>query len=72
LLLGVLLSLLIVPAVSLTAQAAHPDPPILVQLPWAAAIGVAVVIAAVPTLAAGLLATRRIAAAAVLRVEEEQ
>ena len=72
LLLGVLLSLFIVPAVSLTAQAAHPDPPILVQVPWPAAITVAAVIAAVPVLAAGLLAMHRITAAAVLRIEEEQ
>ncbi len=71
LVLGILLSRLIIPAVSLTAQAVRPDPPVLVQVPWLAAVGVAVIIALVPAVAAALAATRPRAAAARLRAEEE-
>jgi hypothetical protein len=71
LLLGVLLSSLVVPAVSLTAQAVHPDPPVLVLVPWPLAIGTAAIIAAMPVLAAAVSATRRMTAAAMLRVEED-
>jgi FtsX-like permease family len=70
--LGALLSYLIIPAVSLTAQAAHPDPPVVVQVPWTLAIGTAAVIAMVPAVATALAATRRMAAAARLRAEEEK
>jgi hypothetical protein len=69
--LGVLLSRLIVPAVSLTSQAAHPIPPVLVRVPWPAAIGTTVVIAVLPVVVAAFAATRPIAAAWRLRVEEE-
>jgi FtsX-like permease family protein len=71
LVLGILLSRLIIPAVSLTAQAVRPDPPVLVQVPWLAAVGVAAIIALVPAVAAALAATRPTAAAARLRAEEE-
>lgn len=71
LLLGVLLSLLIVPAVSLTAQATRPDPPVIVQVPWTAVIAITVIIAAGPALAAAVAGARRAAAAAMLRMEEE-
>ncbi len=71
LVLGILLSRLIIPAVSLTAQAVRPDPPVLVQVPWLAAVGVAAVIALVPAVAAAQAATRPTAAAARLRAEEE-
>jgi FtsX-like permease family len=71
LLLGFLLSRLIIPAVSLTAQATRPIPPVSVQVPWAAAAGVAVLIAALPAAATALGALRRGGTAARLRAEEE-
>jgi FtsX-like permease family protein len=71
LLLGLLLSRLIVPAASLTPQAAHPVPPVLVEIPWLPVIAVAAGITAVSTLAAGVPALRPAPAAARLRVEEE-
>jgi predicted lysophospholipase L1 biosynthesis ABC-type transport system permease subunit len=71
LLLGVLLSHLIVPAVSLTSQATTPVPPVLVQVPWASAAALAAAIAVAPTLAAAAGTLRRIPTAARLRLEEE-
>ncbi|HEU5421023.1 MAG TPA: FtsX-like permease family protein [Streptosporangiaceae bacterium] len=68
---GGLLSQLIVPAMSLTAQAARPNPPVLVQVPWLLAGGIALVIAAIPVLTAGLPALRSLAVAAMLRTQEE-
>lgn len=68
---GGILSQLIVPAVSLTAQAGHPDPPVMVHVPWLLAAGVAVLIAAIPVLVTGLPAMRRLAVAAMLRTQEE-
>ena len=69
--LGGVLSQLIVPGVSLTAQAAHPNPPVVVQVPWLLAGGITLVIAAIPVLAAGLPAMRSLAVAAMLRTQEE-
>jgi hypothetical protein len=69
--LGALLARLIVPDIILTAQAARPVPPVAVQLPWTLTIAIAAVIAIVPTLAAAISATHRIAVAALLRVEDE-
>ncbi len=69
--LGGLLSQLIVPAVSLTAGGVHPVPPVLVQVPWLLAAGIAVVIAGIPVLAAGTPALRARAVAAMLRTQEE-
>jgi FtsX-like permease family len=68
---GVILSQLIVPAISLTAAAGHPDPPVVVQVPWLLAAGIAVLIAAMPVLAAALPAMRGPAVAAMLRTQEE-
>ena len=55
---GVALSKVIVPADTLTAQATRPVPPLVVQVPWLAAAGIAVVMAAVPTLAIMFTAPR--------------
>jgi hypothetical protein len=68
--LGGLLSQLIVPGMSLTAQAAHPNPPVVVQVPWLLAAVITAVIAAIPVLAAGLPAMRSLAVAAMLRTQE--
>ncbi len=70
LILGALLSRLIIPAVSLTAQAAHPVPPVLVEIPWGPAVAIAVVIAALPTLMVAVAARHRRLTTARLRVEE--
>jgi hypothetical protein len=71
LLLGMLLARLIIPAVTLTAQATHPVPPVTVQLPLLPAVAVAVAVAAVPPLAAAISGMRRLRIAAMLRVETE-
>jgi len=71
LLLGVLLSHLVIPAVTLTAQATTPVPPVAVQVPLLAALVVAAVIAAAPPAAAALAGLRRLEAAGRLRVETE-
>jgi hypothetical protein len=71
LLFGVALSKLIVPAVTLTAQAARPVPPLVVQMPWLAAAIIAVVMAAVPTLAIMLTVPRSGSGAAITRLEGE-
>jgi hypothetical protein len=70
LILGALLSRLIIPAVSLTAQAAHPVPPVLVDIPWGPAVAIAVAIAALPTLMVAIAARHRWSTTARLRVEE--
>jgi hypothetical protein len=70
LILGALLSRLIIPAVSLTAQAAHPVPPVLVEIPWGPAVAIAVAIAALPTLMVAVAARHRWSTTARLRVEE--
>jgi hypothetical protein len=71
LLLGTLLSHLIIPAASLTAAATRPVPPVAVHVPLLAAATVAVLIAAVPPLAATLAGLRRLRAATTLRTEAE-
>jgi len=71
LLFGVALSRLIVPAVTLTAQAARPVPPLVVQVPWLAAAIIAIVMAAVPTLAIMLTVPRSGSGAAITRLEGE-
>jgi ABC-type antimicrobial peptide transport system permease subunit len=70
LILGALLSRLIIPAVSLTAQAAQPVPPVLVEIPWGPAVAVAVLIAALPTLMVAAVARHRWSTTARLRVED--
>ncbi|HEY1617765.1 MAG TPA: FtsX-like permease family protein [Streptosporangiaceae bacterium] len=71
LLLGMLLAHLVIPAVTLTAQATHPVPPVTVSLPLLPAVLVAVAVAAVPPLAAAISGMRRLRVAAMLRVETE-
>ena len=71
LVLGAVLSRLIIPAVSLTAAATHPVPPVLVEIPWRLAVTLAVLIVAVPTVAVAFAATARGSTAARLRAEED-
>jgi hypothetical protein len=52
LVLGGLLARLVIPAVSITPTGTHPDPPVLVQTPWAVPIAVALLMAAGPVLLA--------------------
>jgi len=68
---GVALSKVIVPADTLTAKAARPIPPLVVQVPWLAAAVIAVVMAAVPTLAIMFTAPRGDSGAAMIRLEGE-
>jgi predicted lysophospholipase L1 biosynthesis ABC-type transport system permease subunit len=68
---GVALSKVIVPADTLTAKAARPIPPLVVQMPWAAAAVIALVMAAVPTLAIMFTAPRVDSRAAMIRLEGE-
>jgi hypothetical protein len=69
--LGLLLSRLIIPAVTITAQATRPIPAVLVLIPLLPAIGVAAVIAALPVAAVALAMLRGPATMARLRAEEE-
>jgi hypothetical protein len=71
LLLGVLLSHLVIPAVTLTAQAARPVPPVLVLVPLGPAVAIAALVAAVPPTIAALSGTRRLRAASRLRAEAD-
>ncbi len=71
LLFGAALSYLIIPAVTLTVQAAKPVPPIAVQVPWLLAAAVALAIAAVPTIAVSLSLPRAASIAARIRLEDE-
>ncbi len=70
-LLGGLLARLLIPAVTLTADATRPVPPVLVEFSWAWAVLLGVTVAAVPALAAAVAAARRPDPASRLRVEEE-
>jgi len=70
LLLGVLLARLLVPAVTLTAAAAGPVPPVLVEIPWPAVFGLALAIAAIPVLVAAAIAAYRPDPAGQLRTAE--
>jgi hypothetical protein len=71
LVLGGVLARLVVPAVTLTATGAHPQPAVLVQVPLAVPIAVALVTAAVPVLIAALGPARRAGLAARTRLEAE-
>jgi hypothetical protein len=74
LLLGVVLARLVVPAVTLTATGGHPQPAVLVQIPMAWPVAVAVVTAVVPVVIAALGPGRRTGLAAgtpFIRVEAE-
>ncbi len=57
--LGAALSMLIVPADTLTAQATRPFPPLEVRIPWLTAIAVAAVLTALPPLIAAAAAASR-------------
>ncbi len=70
--LGLLLSRLIIPAVTLTAQAAHPTPSVLILIPLLPATLIALAIATVPVIAAAVSMLRGTATMARLRVEEER
>jgi hypothetical protein len=70
LVLGVVLAELLVPAVTLTAAATTPVPPVLIQFSWAQTLPLALAIAVLPVLAAGLTIVRRPDAAAELRAAE--
>jgi hypothetical protein len=71
LVLGVALAKLVVPAVTLTATGAHPQPAVLVQVPLALPVAVALVTAAVPVVIAALGPARRAGLAARTRLEAE-
>jgi FtsX-like permease family len=71
LVLGGVLARLVVPAVTLTATGAHPQPAVLVQVPLAGPAAVALVIAAVPVVIAALGPARRAGLAARTRLEAE-
>jgi FtsX-like permease family len=71
LVLGVLLARLVVPAVTLTATGTHPQPSVLVQIPLALPVVVALVTAAVPVLIAAFGPARRAGLTARTRLEAE-
>jgi hypothetical protein len=71
LVLGLALARLVVPAVTLTATGAHPQPAVLVQVPLALPAAVALVTAAVPVVIAALGPARRAGLAARTRLEAE-
>ncbi|HUD39931.1 MAG TPA: ABC transporter permease [Streptosporangiaceae bacterium] len=71
LLFGAVLSELIIPAVTLTPEAARPVPPVAVQVPWLLAAVIAVAMAILPTLAITIWMPGRRSGAARIRLEEE-
>ncbi len=70
LILGAVLAELLVPAITLSAAATTPVPPVLIQFGWAQVLPLALAIAVLPVLAAGLTIARRPDAAAELRAAE--
>jgi hypothetical protein len=70
LVLGVVLAELLVPAITLTAAASTPVPPVLIQFGWAQTLPLALAVAVLPVLAASLTIARRPDAAAALRAAE--
>ena len=70
LVLGVVLAELLVPAITLTAAATRPVPPVLIQLGWSQTLPLALAVAVLPVLAAALTIMRRPDAAAELRAAE--
>ncbi len=70
LVLGAVLAELLVPAITLTSAATTPVPPVLIQFNWAQTLPLALAVAVVPVLAAGLTIVRRPDAAAALRAAE--
>ena len=70
LVLGVVLAELLVPAITLTAAATRPVPPVLIQFGWTQTLLLAVAVAVLPVLTAALTLARRPDAAAELRAAE--
>ncbi len=70
LVLGVVLAELLVPAITLTSSATEPVPPVLIQFGWSQTLPLALAVAVLPVLAAGLTLARRPDAAAELRAAE--
>jgi len=70
LVLGVVLAELLVPAITLTAAATLPVPPVLIQFGWSQTLLLALAVAVLPVLAAALTLARRPDAAAELRAAE--
>ena len=70
LVLGVVLAELLVPAITLTSSATEPVPPVLIQFGWSQILPLALAVAVLPVLAAGLTVARRPDAAAELRAAE--
>ena len=68
--LGVVLAELLVPAITLTAAATKPVPPVLIEFGWSQALLLALAVAVLPVLAAALTIARRPDAAAELRAAE--
>jgi ABC-type antimicrobial peptide transport system permease subunit len=68
--LGVVLAELLVPAITLTSAATTPVPPVLITFSWAQTLPLALAVAVLPVLAAGLTIIRRPDAAAALRAAE--
>jgi hypothetical protein len=70
LVLGAVLAELLVPAITLTASATMPVPPVLIQFSWSQTLPLALAVAVLPVLAAALTIARRPDAAAELRAAE--
>ena len=70
LILGVVLAELLVPAITLTAAATLPVPPVLIQFGWPQTLLLALAVAVLPVLAAAFTLARRPDAAAELRAAE--
>jgi hypothetical protein len=70
LVLGVVLAELLVPAITLSATATTPVPPVLVEFGWSQTLPLALAVAVLPVLAAALTIARRPDPAAVLRAAE--
>jgi hypothetical protein len=68
--LGAFLAELLVPAITLSATATTPEPPVLIEFGWLPTLGVALVLAVLPVLAAALVMVRRPDPAASLRAAE--
>jgi FtsX-like permease family len=70
LILGALISKLLVPAITLSATATTPQPPVLIVFGWVPTLAAAIFLAVLPVLAAALVMVRRPDAAASLRTAE--
>lgn len=70
LVLGVIIAELLVPAVTLTATASLPVPPVIIQFDWAQTLPLALAVAALPVAVAAVVIARRPDPAAELRTAE--